>query len=323
MAQANLTTTLTQEMQTYYDKVFFERLQAETVYDFLTSKKSIPKNSGKVVYLTRQTAFTPSTGALTEGTTPSISAFSAETISATVAQYGGYSDFSELFEMTTIDSGLKEKTETFGQWAAEKMDMDRMYTMVASATTQYANQKDALTACLSTDTLDVADLRIAVLTLKQNKAPKFGAPVGSLNKGGAFRGVISSKGYYDLLGDSSTGAFTAINIATSSEMTGQVKNQEIKRIAGIDIVESNAAYSDVSAGTGTAAEVAYSNLIAGKDAVLEIDIAGGGNPHIIYKKPGDGDTSNPLNLWSTLSWKVDSWACVVADANWLINIKAQ
>ena len=67
MAVNNSTATLTNEMQTYYDKVFLERLQAETAYDFLTSKRSIPKNSGKVVYLTRQTAFTPTTGALTEG----------------------------------------------------------------------------------------------------------------------------------------------------------------------------------------------------------------------------------------------------------------
>ena len=323
MASANLTSTLTPELQTFYDKVFFERLQAETAYDFLTTKKSIPKNSGKVVYLTRQTAFTPSTGALTEGVTPAISAFTAATISATIAQYGAYSTFSELFEMTTIDTGLKEKVDTFGQFAAEKMDKDRLYTMVAGATTQYANQKASLSTTLTTDTLDVADLRYAVLTLKNNKAPKFSAPVGSLNKGGAYRGVISSKGYYDLLGDSSTGAFTSINLAVSSSETGQIKDQAIKRIAGIDLIESNAAYSEVSAGAGAAAEVAYSNLITGKDAVLEVDIAGGGNPHIIYKKPGAGDTSEPLNLNSSLAWKVDSWACVVADANWIINIKAQ
>ena len=97
MAVNNSTATLTQEMQVFYDKLFLERVQAETCYDFLTSKRSIPKNSGKVVYLTRQTAFTPSTTALTEGTTPTAAAFTAATVSATVAGYGEYTTFSDLF----------------------------------------------------------------------------------------------------------------------------------------------------------------------------------------------------------------------------------
>jgi len=327
MSQANLTTTLTQEMSTYYDKVFLERLQVETCYDFLTSQKSIPKNSGKVVYFTRQTAFTPTTASLTEGTTPAVSAFSAATVSATVASYGKYADFSDLFALTTIDAGLKEKVSTFGQYAAETMDLTRLTVMVAGATTLFPNAKtpaaaNPLTALLSTDTFDVADLRRVVLTLKKNKAPKFEAPAGTLNKGGAYRGVMSSQAYFDLLGDSTTGAFTAISISTDSTNTKMVRDQEIKRLAGCDIKESNNMYTEVSAGAGAITELAYSNLFAGKDAVIEVDVAGSGNPHIIYKQSGDATTSDPLNLTNTLAWKVDAWACVVANANWLINAKS-
>lgn len=68
-AALDLTTTLTPEMALYYEKVFLERAQKEQVYSFLTegSRTSIPKNSGKSVAFTRQTAYTPSTGGLTEG----------------------------------------------------------------------------------------------------------------------------------------------------------------------------------------------------------------------------------------------------------------
>jgi len=327
MAQANLTTTLTPEMATFYDKVFLERLQVETCYDFLTSKKNIPKNSGKVVYFTRQTAFTATSGSLTEGTTPTVSAFTAATVSATVATYGKYADFSDLFALTTIDAGLKEKVSTFGQYAAEVMDTARLYTMVAGATTLFPNGKtpaaaNPLTALLSTDTFDVADLRRVVLTLKKNKAPKFEAPAGTLNKGGAYRGVMSSQAYYDLLGDSTTGAFTAISVSTDAANTKMVRDQEIKRLAGCDIMESNNMYTEVSAGAGAITELAYSNLFAGKDATIEVDVAGSGNPHIIYKQSGESSTNDPLNLTNTLAWKVDAWACVVANANWLINCKS-
>lgn len=326
MAVNNSTATLTQEMAIYYDKLFLERLQAETCYDFLTSKRNIPKNSGKVVYLTRQTAFTPTTAALTEGTTPSAVAFSAATVSATLAGYGEYTTFSDLFSLTGIDAGLKEKVSTFGQFIAEKMDMVRLYKMVAGATVQYGNDKytgqgTPLTALLSTDTLDVSDLRRVSLTLKKNKAPKFDAPVGSLNKGGAYRGVLSSQGYFDLLGDSTTGAFTAISVSTSDSARGDLKSQDIKRIAGIDIMESNLMYTEVSSGAGTAAETAYSNLFAGKDAVIEIDVAGSSNPHVSVKM-AEQSVADPLSQISVLAAKVDAWDVVVANANWLINKKS-
>lgn len=327
MAAINTTGTLTAEMQILYDKVFLERLQLETCYDFLTEKRSIPKNSGKTVYFTRQTAFVPTSAALTEGTTPTVSQFTASTVSCTVAAYGHYSDFTDLFALTTIDAGLKEKVDTFGQFAAEKMDLVRLNVMVAGATTQFANDKvvaasNPLTALLSTDTFDVADLRKVVLTLKKNKAPKFGAPVGALNMGGAYRGVMSSQAYYDLLGDSATGAFTAITVATSDAAKGQVVDQSIKRLAGCDIKESNNMYTEVSAGAGAATDIAYSNLFAGKGAVIEVDVAGSGSPQVIYKQSGASTTSDPLNLTNTLAWKVNAWGCVVANSNWLINKKS-
>lgn len=327
MAGINTTSSLSQEMAIVYDKVFLERLQLETCYDFLTSKRNIAKNSGKTVYFTRQTAFTPTSASLTEGTTPTVSAFSATTVSCTVAAYGKYSDFTDLFSLTTIDAGLKEKVDTFGQYAAETMDLVRLNTMVAGATTRFANAKtpaasNPLTALLSTDTFDVADLRYVVLNLKKQKAPKFGAPVGALNMGGAYRGVMSSQAYYDLLGDSTTGAFTAITIATSDDSKGTVQDQSIKRLAGVDIKESNNMYTEVSAGAGAITELAYSNLFAGKDAVIEVDVAGSGSPQVIYKQSGSETTSDPLNLTNTLAWKVNAWGCVVANSNWLWNIKS-
>lgn len=325
MAQAqNTTSSLSPEMQILYNKVFLERNQMETTYDFLTEKEDFPKNNGKVMYFTRTTAFTPNTAALTEGTTPTGVAFTAATVSATVAIYGDTTQNSTFFDLTGIDAGLKEKVSTFGQYAAEKMDMIRLYTMVASATVKYANNAfinsaNPMTALAASDTLDVADLRYIGLQLKIAKAPKFGAPVGSLNKGGAYRSVLSSKSYYDLLGDSTTGAFTAINLSVSTSETNQIKDQAIKRIAGFDIMESNNMYTETAGSAGTL--TAYANLFVGKGAVKEVSI-GSGNPRIILKQPGANDTSNPLDMYNTLSWKVDAWTCIVANSTWLYNCKA-
>lgn len=318
-AALDLTTTLTAEMMLYYEKTFLERAQMAQVYSFLTegSRTSIPKNSGKSVAFTRQTAYTPSTGGLTEGTNPTGTPFTSTTISATVVEHGNYSPFSSLFEMTTIDKGLEEKIATMGQYAGEEMDTTLLYSMVGQGTRQYAGA-GGLTGVGSTDVMTVTQLRKAVKTLKLNKAPMFGAPAANI-KGGAYRAVIDSYSWYNLLGDSSVGNFTTVNIATDAAHTGQVVNQEIKRLAGVDCVESNNVYALATLGASSS-DTGYISFVAGKGAVGEVDIAGDVKPRIIFNPITSGGVANPLQMFGTVGWKVDGYVAKVLNSNWLIEI---
>jgi len=314
---SSLTTTLTSEMQTYYDRVFLERSVQEQVYSFLTVKKTVPKNSGKSVAWTRQTAFTPSTVALTEGTNPTGTPFSSTTVSATLASYGDFDAISSLFEMTSIDTGLEEKVATMGQYAGEKMDTVLLTAMVGGGTRQYAGA-GGLTGVSSTDVMTVAELRKAVRTLKVAKAPKFEAPVGKVT-GGAYRGVIDSYSWYNLMGDSAVGNFTTVNIAGSPENVSLVKDQEIKRLAGIDLIESNNVASLATLGASSS-DTGYISFIAGKGAVGEVDIAGSGNYRIIHEPSTSGGVANPLHMYGTIGWKVDAYAAKVLNSSWLVEI---
>ena len=318
-AALDLTTTLTQEMMLYYEKTFLERAQKAQVYSFLTegSRTSIPKNSGKSVAFTRQTAYTPSTGGLTEGTNPTGTPFTATTISATVVEHGNYSPFSSLFEMTTIDKSLEEKIATMGQYAGEEMDMTLLYSMVGNGTRQYAGA-GGLTGVGATDIMTVTQLRKAVKTLKLNNAPMFEAAAGTI-KGGAYRAVINSYDWYNLMGDSSVGNFTTVNIATDASHTGQVVNQEIKRLAGIDCVESNNVYSLATLGASSS-DTGYISFVAGKGAVGEVDIAGDVKPRIIFNPITSGGVANPLQMFGTVGWKVDGYVAKVLNSSWLIEI---
>lgn len=315
---ANSTTaTLTSEMATYYEKVFLDRAVQEQVYSFLTVKKNVPKNGGKSVAFTRQTAFTISTAALTEGTNPTGTPFSSTTISCTVAEYGDYDAISSLFELTSIDAGLEEKVATMGQYAGEKMDTVLLTAMVGGGTRQYAGG-GGLTGVGSTDVMTVAQLRKAVRTLKINKAPKFEAPVGKIT-GGAYRGVIDSYSWYNLMGDSAVGNFTTINTGTSDAALAQIKNQEIKRLAGIDLIESNNIASLATLGASST-DTGYISFVAGKGAVGEVDVAGSGNVEIIHEPSNSGGVSNPLHMFGTIGWKVKGYAAKVLNSSWLIEI---
>jgi hypothetical protein len=43
-------------------------------------------------------------------------------------------------------------------------------------------------------------------------------------------------------------------------------------------------------------------------------------PKVYVKNPGSGDTSNPIDQYSTIGWKMP-FAVKTLNANWLINIK--
>lgn len=308
MANAqNTTANLTAEMQTFYDKVFLERLEMEQKYNFLAGKKVVPKNSGKVVYFTRQTVFTPKTTALTEGTNPTGTPFSSENISAQVAEYGDFTEISSLFSLTTIDSGLKEKVETMGQYAGESMDTVLRNVIDAGATEQLAGAAALLTAVAATDTMSVVELRKAVLKLRTNKAPRFPE--------GVYRAVVCSQGIYELQGDSALGNFTSINVSTDKSLTDQIKKGEIKRIAGVDMLESNNQKTEASTVT------VYSSYVAGKGAIAEVDVAGSGSSKIIHNGPTTGGTANPLQMFGTLGWKVEAYAAKVLNSDWVIKIR--
>ena len=294
-------------MQTFYDKVFLDRAIQEQKYSFLAIKKTIPKNSGKVVYFTRYTPLAVSTSALTEGANPTGINSTASTIIATASPYGQFEQVSTFFELTSIDASLKELVEVHGQNAGETMDTVLGTVMCASGTYQCAGLVQ-LTALASTNTMSVAELRYAVKTLKVNKAPKF--------ENGKYRAVISAQGVYELQGDTTAGNWINIGLYNSAENAKMLKDGVIGSLYGVDIVESNNQFTVASGVTG------YVSFVAGKGAVAEVDVAGSGNSRVIVKKPNAGDTSNPLDMYSTVGWKVDAYAAVVLNSNWLIKIVA-
>lgn len=294
------------ELGIYYDKVFLEVAKETPRYDVLCEKKQIPANTGKVVYWTRQTPRATFTTALTEATTPDAVSTSSENISAEVKEYGDWEKVSSIYSLTTRDAGLKERIERFGQQAGETVDDLIKTELVAGATVQIANAKAHISALAASDGMSVVELRKSVKTLKREKAPKF--------EDGYYKGVLSVQGVYDLQGDSNQGNFVAVNTYKSPEL---IKKGEIGRLGGVIIHEAN----NESTEDGTGAVTVYHNFIAGKGAVAMADISGKGSPKVFVKTPDAHDTSNPLNMFSTISVKIDAFAVKTLNSKWILNIK--
>jgi hypothetical protein len=100
-----------------------------------------------------------------------------------------------------------------------------------------------------------------------------------------------------------------------------IKKGLIGSLYGVDIVETSQAFSASGVATSTAHCQGRSNFIAGKGAVAEVKLSGD-SARIIHKRSGPQDTSNPLEMYSTISWKIDAYAAKVLYAGWVINAHA-
>lgn len=294
------TTTLSSEMMTFLSADFLERSQALNIHREGLKKIKHSQNSGKTVTWNRYSPLAAATTALTEATNPGETSVTSNTVSATVKEYGMYTGVGSLLYGTSIDKAAQEKEELVAQNANETLDTLARDELFTGATTQFAAGRGSLGAITAPDTLNVTEVRKAVRTLKKNNAPTY--------DDGYYLGKIGPDTSYDLMGDT-----TWVNVKTYSDKKDLYKG-EVGSIHRVRFVEcSSNQKSEASTVT------VYSNFIHGKEAVGEVDLAGG-NLELIIKQSGKQDTSNPLNMFMTIGWKAVD-AVKTLNSSWVVNIK--
>ena len=306
---ASAASSLITPVQVYYDKVFLDRAKIELRHDFGAQVKNVPLNSGAVVRWTRFSPLALITSALSEATNPAEVAMTATQVSATLAEYGNVTNVSSLFSMTQIDVDLKEHIEVHGQNAGESIDQLIRTELASGATAQLAAGASYLSTIHYTDVFTGLEVRKAVRTLKLNKAQRF--------ESGLYRGIIGPASSYDLFGNSEW--LDAHRYTTSDAIERGV----VGKLHGVEFVETNNQYVALSAGFSNAAnDVAnvYSTFIFGKNAYGVVNLGSITAPTVIVKNPGPNDTSNPLNMFSTVGWKMP-FATKTLNSNWIIAVK--
>lgn len=290
-------------MSIYYDKRFLERAKLMLRYDVGAVVKPLPQNSGKTVYFNRMTPLAVATTPLTEATNPSDVNMTSTIVSATVAEYGNWTKVGSLYETTSIDVGLREHVDVHAQNGGETIDTLIKNELAGGGTEQVVNGL-AVTAVTATDTIDGYEIRKANLTLKKNKAMPF--------ENGYFRSIIPVSVAQDLRGDSEwLDAYRYTN-------TENIQDGLLGRLHGVEFFETN--NEEVTADAGSGNVDVYTTFVFGANAYGMVDIGTGSEPTIIYKRPDSSDTSNPLNMFSTVGWKVNFVAKVLNSA-WLIELK--
>lgn len=298
-------TYLSSLMQKYYDRLFIDTAAHWLIHEQGAQMRPVPNGEGKVLYFTRYTAPTIITAQLTEGDNPTEVGLSASTVSTTLSEFGSYTKISKLIKLTAVDSKMKGAVELMAQNAGESRDqLIREKGLLASNTDQLAGSSAALTDVGTTDVLSAAEVRKAVRTLKANKAMRY--------DDGYFLGKTSPYAAYDLMGDS-----VWVNAHTYKDGENLYKG-ELGRLHGVRFVETTNWKETANGGTSNA-DIIHS-FIHAKNAFGVTDLEGDAKK-VYAKTPGPGDTSNPVDRFSTVGWAM-TMSAVGLVSDWIIEIKS-
>ena len=223
---------LSEEMRTYYADYLIDNAEPNLIHDQFAQKHPIPKHGGKTIQFRKYDPLPKLTTALSEGVTPTGQSLNMGVVEATVHQYGGYVEFSDLLLLTAVDNNLVMATKLLGSQAGRTLDTITREVLCGGTNVQYG--ADAVDAryllCGGNATgnhyMSVECIKRAVRSLKNQNAEKIN---------GAYACIIHPDCAYDLTNDPNW------KYPHQYADTKELYEGEIGMIEGVRFVESTEA----------------------------------------------------------------------------------
>lgn len=301
----NTTTSLSTEMQTFYDLALIDEAGANLVHEQFGQKRPIPANGGKTIEFRKFASLPKAEQPLTEGVTPNGQSLTVSTVSATVKQYGDFITQTDMLELTAVDNTILESTKLLGRQAGATLDTvvrDVLHTgtnvtycpkVVDGVETEITSRADLTEGCQLT--VDV--VMQVVAKLRAQNAP-------TIN--GKYVAIIHPYAAYDLMRDPEwVSAHKYADPETLFE-------GEIGELAGVRFVQTTEA-KIYEGGI-------FATLFMGADAYGITDVEGGGL-QIIVKQKGSAGTADPLDQRSSVGWKAIRTAELLVD-NYIVRVES-
>ncbi len=286
---------LSHEMKVFYSDYLLDMAEPKLVHDQFGQKRPIPKNGGKTIEFRKYSPLPKLTTALNEGVTPNGQKLDVSIVTATVAQYGGYVELSDVLLLTAIDNNLVQATKLLGSQAGRTLDTITRETLVSGNNIVYSHGKGDRTALTASDILTVDDIKKAVRALKVMNAE----PIN-----GDYVAIIHPDCTYDLTNDPDWKA------PHQYKDTTELYSGEIGKIAGCRFVETTEAKKFINA--GASGRDVYATLVIADNAYGVTEVSGGGLEHIV-KPLGSAGAADPLNQRATAGWKAIKTAKILVD----------
>ncbi len=223
---------LSPEMRTYYSDYLIDNAEPALVHDMFAQKVNIPAGNGKTIQFRKYNPLGKLTTPMAEGVTPTGQTMSATTVNATVSQYGGYVEFTDMLLETSIDNNLCAATKLLGSQAGRTLDTISREVLVGGTNVQYAEGQVSARHLLmggyenGNHYLTVEAVRKAVRFLKKQNAEKIN---------GSYIAIVHPDCVYDLTNDEN---WRYPHQYASPE---EIFEGEIGKIEGVRFIESTEA----------------------------------------------------------------------------------
>jgi N4-gp56 family major capsid protein len=300
------TTTLTNTIKSYYDRMLLEQLNPQTRFYQFGVKKPLPTGEGTSVIWNRprRLGFGQK---VTAGIKPSANALSTIKVSSLIEVYGGYTALEDTVQLTSISDVLDLATMELAIQAAETLDRAVAHAIIYfddpdTATSAVHIGKTSADLIISADSIvpavystaliAVSDIRKSVGELRRRNAVPF--------DGQNFIGIMHTVVAEDLRADSTWQNWHQY-VTPENLYAG-----EIGRVEGARFVETTLAPVSAGSGNGYAisaagatSAMAYGTVIFGRGFYGVTELNGGIKTFLSQ----GADKFDPLNQTTTYGWK--------------------
>ena len=310
----------------YFEREILKHAGPVEVLDKFAMMKTMPKNKGTAIEFRRPNVFTAVTAPLTEGVTPTSTAFSYAVVQATLRQYGQVGEITDVIEDTYLDPVLNDLSVQLGENVGRTREALTFGVVKAGTQVEYGNGT-ARTDVNTTITL--AKIRAMVRTLQQQKAmlisravdpgpdyatfgvePAFIA-VGHTDLENDIRNVPGfvpcvSYGARQKVHEREFGSVENVRFITSPDLAAFADGGGTKAGSGTTMVSTS----------GTSADV-YPLLMFGRDAYGVVGLKGQGAVEPTIIPVGQKTKDDPLGQRGYAGWK--TWhVAKILNENWIV-----
>lgn len=226
---------LSAEMKTFYDMTLLDEAAPNLIHNQFGVEKPIPRGKGKTIEFRKFDTLPKALDALVEGVTPDPQSSKVTAITATIGQYGGFIEETDMLELTAIDNIVVEDTKALGRQAGLTLDTITRDIIHGGTNVLYAPKISGGSETEVTDRGDLDGTAQLTVDVVNQSVAKLRAQNAPTVDGQYYVAIVHPYAAYDLMRDS---AWVDAHKYAEPE---NLYTGEIGRIGGVRFVESTEA----------------------------------------------------------------------------------